>query len=148
LHIAACICCINGHCFFQKSWRTCDSALRCSALRSASAAPSPARPYPPIMPGPRPGPGCAAAEAARTTAAAAAIQVRFIASSSWAFDAFTLGLLAAGSLDVRQTGRARVAATAGGIIPPSTERNMTTTIRHADLVESIAAALQYISYYH
>src|SRR5918994_3679863 len=25
---------------------------------------------------------------------------------------------------------------------------MTTTIRHADLVESVAAALQYISYYH
>jgi fumarate hydratase class I len=25
---------------------------------------------------------------------------------------------------------------------------MTTTIRHADLVKSVAAALQYISYYH
>src|SRR3990167_3710449 len=25
---------------------------------------------------------------------------------------------------------------------------MTTTIRHADLVDSVAAALQYISYYH
>ena len=25
---------------------------------------------------------------------------------------------------------------------------MTTSIRHADLVDSIAAALQYISYYH
>ncbi len=25
---------------------------------------------------------------------------------------------------------------------------MTTTIRYADLVESVAAALQYISYYH
>jgi fumarate hydratase, class I len=35
------------------------------------------------------------------------------------------------------------------LIRPSAKDNaMTTTIRHADFVESIAAALQYISYYH
>ena len=37
---------------------------------------------------------------------------------------------------------------AQGPTPTTVRLTMTTTIRHADLVESVAAALQYISYYH
>ena len=45
-------------------------------------------------------------------------------------------------------GHRLVDKTAQPSTPRSTEHHMTATIRYADLIQSVAAAFQYISYYH